>query len=44
VSLLLIVMFGALLYSYTWQAFMTISTIYACMLVVDVIKAKGKII
>jgi CDP-diacylglycerol--serine O-phosphatidyltransferase len=43
-SLLLIVMFGALLYSYTWQSFMTISTIYACMLVVDVIKAKGKII
>jgi len=43
-SLLSIVVFGALLYSYTWQTFMIISTIYACMLIVDVIKAKGKII
>ena len=43
-SLLSIVMFGALLYSYTWQTFMIISTIYTCMLIVDVIKAKGKII
>ena len=43
-SLLSIVMFGALLYSYTWQTFMIISTIYTCMLIIDVIKAKGKII
>ena len=43
-SLLSIVMFGALLYSYTWQTFMIISTIYTCMLIVDVIKVKGKII
>jgi len=43
-SLLSIVMFGALLYSYTWQTFMIISTIYAFMLIIDVIKAKGKII
>ena len=43
-SLLSIVMFGALLYSYTWQTFMIISMIYTCMLIVDVIKAKGKII
>jgi len=43
-SLLSIVMFGAILYSYTWQTFMIISTLYTCMLIVDVIKAKGKII
>ena len=33
-----------ILYSYTWQTFMIISTIYTCMLIIDVIKAKGKII
>ena len=43
-SLLSIVMFGALLYSYTWQTLMIISTIYTFMLIIDVIKAKGKII
>jgi CDP-diacylglycerol--serine O-phosphatidyltransferase len=43
-SLLFIVALAAILYSYTWQTFMILSIIYTCMLIVDVIKAKGRII
>ena len=42
-SLLSIVIYGVVIYSYTWQAMIIISSIYVCMLIFDVIKARGKV-